>query len=972
MRKSLYLFLVVCIQLASAQNFTGGFSFYLPPFDSTASLFLPEFPKEEITHFLSAGPSGAFIISNDPVRFWGVNLTTGACFPVKTKAAGIAARMRKMGINLVRFHHMDNPWTDNNGTIFLRQSGNTRDFNPATLDRLFYFITQLKKNGIYVNMNLHVSRTFLPGDGVVFADSILDFGKAVTMFDPLLISLQKEYAQKLLSTINPYTGLSLSEDPVLGMVEITNENTLYGFWKDNRLAPFSEGGGITRYHSNILDGLWNDFLLEKYGTHSVLVDAWSNHNGQVGVVNQVRNPGFETVNLGQDWTLELHDQAVASMSTDQSVSHSGNRSARVVVSQTTGTAWHVQFKQGGLSVEKDSSYHLQFAARANGSRVLNVYAMRDNDPYTWYGGTNIEVGPQWKMYTFTFTAPEDNSGQVRISIDFNNQTGTYWFDDFRFSRPVLKGLEPGESLSSMNIRRIQYAERLLYSDTRVTDMTEFYLRLQRSYYSEMYDFLKEDIGIRVPITGSNALGGPQEVHTMSGLDYIDDHAYWDHPTFPGEPWSQTNWLITNQPMLTNSFLGTVPSIFGGLALFNKPYTISEYNHAFPNRFQTEMIPVLTAYASFTGTDGFMFFQYSGDSYTDWEADRVDGFFSLHRNSAVMATFPIFAHVFREGLIQPDPDPYLIQYTANGVSSFYRNDNLGRWGKYFPYQNTGVLVRSIQTQGFDNEETFIPDVMTPGNPYLTSTGEIWVDPVLGLMNINTGDFECYAGNLLNARFVESSGVLEIEQASDRGLVGWLDLPASSDERVRRSVLVLTSRAQNRGMVWDGIRTVHNQWGNAPTEILPLQVRAVLNFNADSIKILPLDTRGQPRGEGMTYFPQARNNFSIDLNQAADRTLWYGMEIFESTTSDLASESPQIVIYPNPASKNLYVRFGRALRGKKTVKITDTFGQELLDREILDLSDESTHLRFDIDYLPAGLYFLQINSENRLFVERFVKQ
>jgi hypothetical protein len=226
--------------------------------------------------------------------------------------------------------------------------------------------------------------------------------------------------------------------------------------------------------------------------------------------------------------------------------------------------------------------------------------------------------------------------------------------------------------------------------------------------------------------------------------------------------------------------------------------------------------------------------------------------------------------------------------------------------------------------------------------------------------------------LNARFVESSGVLEIEQASDRGLVGWLDLPASSDERVRRSVLVLTSRAQNRGMVWDGIRTVHNQWGNAPTEILPLQVRAVLNFNADSIKILPLDTRGQPRGEGMTYFPQARNNFSIDLNQAADRTLWYGMEIFESTTSDLASESPQIVIYPNPASKNLYVRFGRALRGKKTVKITDTFGQELLDREILDLSDESTHLRFDIDYLPAGLYFLQINSENRLFVERFVKQ
>ena len=152
--------------------------------------------------------------------------------------------MRKMGINLVRFHHMDNPWTGNEGTIFDRNLNNTRSLDPVTLDRLHYFLAQLKRNNIYVNMNLHVSRTFKEGDGVLHADSIVDFGKAVTYFDDHLVDLQKEYAEQLLTSVNPYTGLAMVDDPVLGMVEIANENTLYGFWKDNRLQPFSAGGSI--------------------------------------------------------------------------------------------------------------------------------------------------------------------------------------------------------------------------------------------------------------------------------------------------------------------------------------------------------------------------------------------------------------------------------------------------------------------------------------------------------------------------------------------------------------------------------------------------------------------------------------------------------------------------------------------------------------------------------------------------------
>ena len=133
-----------------------------------------------------------------------------------------------MGINLVRFHHMDNGWTNDEGTIFLRSSGGTRTLDPVALDRLHFFLDEMKKHAVYANINLHVSRTFTENDGVLGADSLWQFGKGVTYFDPQLIDLQKEFAQQLLTSTSPYSGLSMTNDPVIAMVEITNENTLYG------------------------------------------------------------------------------------------------------------------------------------------------------------------------------------------------------------------------------------------------------------------------------------------------------------------------------------------------------------------------------------------------------------------------------------------------------------------------------------------------------------------------------------------------------------------------------------------------------------------------------------------------------------------------------------------------------------------------------------------------------------------------
>ncbi len=88
------------------------------------------------------------------VRLWGVNLCFGADFPTHEDAPYVAERLAAAGVNTVRCHHMDTSrWPHG---IWNAKDGKT--IEPQALDRLDYFINELAKRGIFVNLNLHVGR----------------------------------------------------------------------------------------------------------------------------------------------------------------------------------------------------------------------------------------------------------------------------------------------------------------------------------------------------------------------------------------------------------------------------------------------------------------------------------------------------------------------------------------------------------------------------------------------------------------------------------------------------------------------------------------------------------------------------------------------------------------------------------------------------------------------------------------------
>ncbi|HUO58416.1 MAG TPA: hypothetical protein VMV05_09615, partial [bacterium] len=171
------------------------------------------------------------------VKFWGTDIVGPKIFMEHAEADQVAARMAKLGINLVRLHFLDNNWGDH--SLFDPKADNTQIFLPDSLDKMDYLIGALKKNGIYVYPDWSVGRKFRSGDDVPGASELEDGSKTVIHFSRRVIELNKKYAEELLTHVNPYTGLALKDDPVYVGNEIVNESSIFcGFGEQKMPEPF--------------------------------------------------------------------------------------------------------------------------------------------------------------------------------------------------------------------------------------------------------------------------------------------------------------------------------------------------------------------------------------------------------------------------------------------------------------------------------------------------------------------------------------------------------------------------------------------------------------------------------------------------------------------------------------------------------------------------------------------------------------
>jgi len=156
-------------------------------------------------------------------RFYGANLCFSACFPKTDEdVRTLVRRLASVGYNSVRIHHHDGglTWGADDGT----------QLNPDLLDKLERLVFILKKAGFYLSTDLFVSRKVpwktlgIDREGTVPQDEFKDLVRTNSFAQANL----KRFVRSWLGHVNPYTGLSLAEDPVLAWISLVNENGVKG------------------------------------------------------------------------------------------------------------------------------------------------------------------------------------------------------------------------------------------------------------------------------------------------------------------------------------------------------------------------------------------------------------------------------------------------------------------------------------------------------------------------------------------------------------------------------------------------------------------------------------------------------------------------------------------------------------------------------------------------------------------------
>ncbi|HVU09253.1 MAG TPA: carbohydrate binding domain-containing protein, partial [Verrucomicrobiae bacterium] len=817
-----------------------------------------------------------FVVNGQRIRFLGVNFAWDSpSFTPTNYADSVAGRLAKFGVNCVRLHQMDAINAYGGGLISYYTLGSSTNFNSTNLDRLHYLVSRLKAHGIYSDVNLLVGHEYLAGDGLgpeVTNMNYLDSHVLGFFYAPAL-ALQEDYATKLLSPTNGYTGLPLAKDPAVAFVEIVNENGLFLKWHEGVLDSMP-----ARYTTN-LQAQWNDWLVAHYTNDATMLTAWGLATNQPLGTNLVVNGDFSNGLTG--WGTEQHGNAIATFSVTHDFTN-GQPSAKVVVSTADTVSWYVQLNRAGMSLSSNQIYTVSFWAKSSPATNASAGVQQAHDSYSllgYYQGLNLTTN--WQFFSNTFQ-PSASDTNARINFgSMGNEVGTFWYAAVQVQSGG-QALPVGTSLAARNVPNIAFQATGGYTGNQAAqlDWASFLRSLESNYYNTMVGYIRTNIGYQGLIIGTIVSESPATV--QSQLDVIDSHDYWADPRFPGTPWDPVNWSVTNISMVNTIGDDNTLANIARMRIKGKPFTVTEYEHSSPNYYGGEGPLMLAAYAGLQDWDGIWLFDYGyGDPVTT--LGYVQDYFSIGQHPTKLSNLLLAANLFRRYDVKPamneitmamTPDTelgLLINKSANNIFS----------SSYLGVSASLAFTNRIDTSVGTNASGLLTAPPGPsGNVVSSDTGELRWDVSQagnGILTADTSRTKFLVGYADN-KAVSLSGIT-FKPGTTR--LGWCTLGMTVTQgsvltNNCTALIVATGWWENTNQVWTDTNkdSVGTNWGGPPvlTEVVPFSV--TLPVPTNYVHAWSLDESGQLKAALSVTGNALSSTITVSTNA---NSVWYEVQI-----------------------------------------------------------------------------------------------
>lgn len=148
----------------------------------------------------------------------------------------------------------------------------------------------------------------------------------------------------------------------------------------------------------------------------------------------------------------------------------------------------------------------------------------------------------------------------------------------------------------------------------------FVASLESRFAARMRAFLKDELGVKALLSDMSAgfEREPFRAVRAAHCDYVDEHGYWDHPSFPGEAW-QTPVKTSNRNPVKARGAGVLEP-YSRVALAEMPFVMTEFSFAGPGEYRHIAGLVAGAQAAREDWGGMWRFDWGG---SPWEMVNID-------------------------------------------------------------------------------------------------------------------------------------------------------------------------------------------------------------------------------------------------------------------------------------------------------------------------------------------------------------
>jgi hypothetical protein len=263
---------------------------------------------------------------------------------------------------------------------------------------------------------------------------------------------------------------------------------------------------------------------------------------------------------------------------------------------------------------------------------------------------------RWK----TCELPAQGGNYLKKEEAIAPESGSGWIERIRrLGRKIFQKL----GLPLPGFLDIRYQPATEGLGLRAADFVRFLTETDQQYFDNLRQVVKQEVGELVPVTGTQRyFGGLANQLSQRNMDYADEHFYTDHYDFPGGGWSDQDWRIRNSSSLRDATGTLLKRAF--YRDRQKPFVVSEFNQAYPNRQSAEMLPAMVTLASLQDWDGLFFFQYGQLP----EDDEWLSAFNLNNHSSQLVSFGTLAAVFRQFQMAALPEQQVLPVTASEITT----------------------------------------------------------------------------------------------------------------------------------------------------------------------------------------------------------------------------------------------------------------------------------------------------------------